>query len=84
MQTTELFGYRRTEFSQWSVLPAVVGFGERFTEAQKSSQAMRHFLPKLSSSAAASSRPKSAPTQQPLKPAPAAAAAAKPDKPEPR
>ncbi len=52
--------------------PAVEGFAERFTKAQKSSQAMRHFLPKRSSSAAASSRPKPTPTQQPVKPAPAA------------
>ncbi len=36
--------------------PAVEGFTERFKEAQKSSQAMRHFLPKRTSSAA-SSRP---------------------------
>ncbi len=35
--------------------PAVEGIAERFTAAQKSSQAMRHFLPKRSSSAAASS-----------------------------
>ncbi|KAL0195701.1 hypothetical protein M9458_009273, partial [Cirrhinus mrigala] len=48
-------------------------------EAQKTSQAMQHFLPKRSSSAAASGRPKSAPPQQPEKPAPAA-----PAKPEPR
>ncbi len=33
--------------------PAVEGFAERFTEAQKASQAMRHFLPKCSSPAAA-------------------------------
>ncbi len=32
--------------------PAVKGFAERFTEAQKASQAMRHFLPKRSSPAA--------------------------------
>ncbi len=51
--------------------PAVEGFAEHFTEAQKASQAMRHFLPKRSSSAAAQSRPKTAPTQQPAKPAPA-------------
>ncbi len=50
--------------------PAVDGFAERFTAAQKSSQAMRHFLPKRSSSVAASSRPKMAPTQQPAKTAP--------------
>ncbi len=47
-------------------VPAVEGFAERFTEAQKSSQAMRHFLPKRACSAA-SSRPKPAPTQQPAK-----------------
>ncbi len=51
--------------------PAVKGFAERFTQAQKASQAMRHFLPKRSSPAAAQSRPRTAPTQQPVKPAPA-------------
>ncbi len=51
--------------------PAVEGFAERFTEAQKASQAMRHFLPKRSSPAAAQSRPRTAPTQQPAKFAPA-------------
>ncbi len=64
--------------------PAAEGFAERFTEAQKSSQAMRHFLAKRSSSAAASGRPKSAPTQLPAKPAPAAAAATQSAKLEPR
>ncbi len=54
--------------------PAVEGFAERFTEAQKASQAMRHFLPKRSSPAAAQSRPRTAPTQQPAKPAPAVSA----------
>ncbi|ROJ57633.1 hypothetical protein DPX16_23832 [Anabarilius grahami] len=44
--------------------PAVEGFTERFTAAQKSFQAMRHFLPKLSSSASAPSRPRPAPAQQ--------------------
>ncbi len=47
--------------------PAVEGF----TEAQKSSQAMRHLLPKRISSSAASSHPRSAPTQQTAKPMPA-------------
>ncbi len=51
--------------------PAVKGFAERFTEAQKASQAMRHFLPKHSSPADVQSRPRTAPTQQPAKPAPA-------------
>ncbi len=51
---------------------AVEGFAERFTAAQKSSQAMWHFLPKRSSSAANSSRPKKAPTQQPPKATPPA------------
>ncbi len=41
--------------------PAVEGFAERFTEAQKVSQAMRHFLPKRSSPAAAQSRPRTVP-----------------------
>ncbi len=50
--------------------PAVEGFAERFTEAQKSSQAMRHFLPKRNSSSSASSRLKSAPNQQTAKSAP--------------
>ncbi len=54
--------------------PAVEGFTERFTEAQKASQAMRHFLPKRSSPAAAQSRPKTAPTQQTAKPIPAVSA----------
>ncbi len=54
--------------------PAVEGFAERFTEAQKASQAMRDFLPKRSSPAAAQSRPRTAPTQQPAKPAPAVSA----------
>ncbi len=52
--------------------PAVEGFAERFTAAQKSSQAMQHFLPKRSSSAAASSRTKMAPAQQPAKATPPA------------
>ncbi len=49
--------------------PAVEGFAERFTEAQKASQAMRHFLPKRSSSAAAQSRPKPAPAVSAPQPA---------------
>ncbi|ROL54892.1 hypothetical protein DPX16_12761 [Anabarilius grahami] len=57
--------------------PAVEGFTERFTAAQKSSQAMRHFLPKRSSSASAPSRPRPAPAQQ-TKPAPSASQAAPP------
>ncbi len=44
--------------------PAVEGFAGLFTEAQKSSQAMGHFLPKRTSSSTASSRPRPAPTQQ--------------------
>ncbi len=43
---------------------AVEGFAERFMEAQKSSQAMRHFLPKRTSSSAAFSRPRPVPTQK--------------------
>lgn len=62
--------------------PAIEGFAERFTEAQKSSQAMRHFLPKRASSAA--SRPRQVPIRQPPKQAPAATTAAQPVKPEPR
>lgn len=48
--------------------PAVNGFSECFTEAQKSSQDMRHSLLKRSSSA--SGRPKKTPPSQPAKPAP--------------
>ena len=39
--------------------PSVSGFAERFTEAQKASSAMKHFLPKRSSSV--QRRPKSTP-----------------------
>lgn len=62
----------RTPFLNCLVTPtglfgsSVDGFVERFTTAQKSSQAMRHFLPKRSSLAAVSSLL----TQQPTKPAP--------------
>ncbi len=49
---------------------AVEGFAERFTESQKSSQAVGHFLHKRTNSSSASSRPKSEPTQQTAKPAP--------------
>ncbi len=38
--------------------PVWTSFAERFTEAQKSSQAMRYFLPKRTSSSAASSHPR--------------------------
>ncbi|ROL53853.1 hypothetical protein DPX16_9553 [Anabarilius grahami] len=57
--------------------PAVEGFTERFTAAQMSSQAMKHFLPKRSSSASAPSRPRPAPAQQ-TKSAPSASQAAPP------
>ncbi len=60
--------------------PAVEDFAERFTAAQKSSQAMRRILPKRSSSTAASSCLQLAPTQvfsQP--PSPSTAAHARPD-----
>ncbi len=49
---------------------AVEGFAECFTEDQKSSQVMRHFLPKRTSSSFASSRPRPAPTRQTAKPTP--------------
>ncbi len=49
---------------------AVEGFAERFTEAQKSSKAMQHFLPKHTSSSSTSSHPKPAPTPQTTKPSP--------------
>ncbi len=48
--------------------PAGEGFAECFTETQKSSQAMRHFLPKRTSSSAACSRPRPELTQQTAKP----------------
>ncbi len=51
--------------------PAVEGFAERFTEAQKSSQAMQHFLPKRTSSSAASSCDRPVSTQQTAEPTPA-------------
>lgn len=69
VSTTGLFG------------PAVEGYAECFTVAQKSFQAIRHFLPKCSSSAAASNRPKNVPTQHPTKPVPPVASTA--PKPEP-
>ncbi len=50
--------------------PAVEGFAECFTEAQKSPQAMRHFLPKPTSSSTASNLPRPVPTQQIAKPMP--------------
>ncbi len=50
--------------------PAVEGFAERFMEAQKLSQVMRHILPKRTSSSSASSRPRPATTQQTAKPTP--------------
>ncbi len=49
--------------------PAVEGFAEHFTEAQKSSQ-LQHFLPKRISSSSASSRSRPAPIQQTAKPPP--------------
>ncbi len=52
--------------------PAVEGFAEHFTEAQKSSLAIQHFLPKRTSSSSASSCPRPAPTQQTAKPTPSA------------
>ncbi|XP_067276297.1 uncharacterized protein [Pseudorasbora parva] len=58
ISTTGLFG------------PSVVGFAERFTEAQKASQAMRHFLPKRSSSSSGQGRSRGRPPpSQPAKPA---------------
>ncbi len=50
----------------------VEGFAERFTAAEKSSQAMQHFLLKRSSSAAGSSHSRTAPTPQPAKTGPPA------------
>ncbi len=51
--------------------PAVKGFTKCFTEPQKSSQAMQHFLAKRTSSTSASSHPRPAPTQLTAKPTPA-------------
>ncbi len=51
------------------------GFAERFTEAQ----AMQHFLPKHTSSSAASSCPRPAPTSQTAKPTPATPESRPPD-----
>ncbi|KAA0714748.1 hypothetical protein E1301_Tti006412 [Triplophysa tibetana] len=53
--------------------PAVEGFADCFTAAQKSSQAMRHFLPKRPGSRPAPACPKPAPAQQPVKATPPAA-----------
>ncbi len=78
LNLTEMKGADMVPFVDFTVSPtglfgpAVEGFAERFTATQKSSQAMRHFLPKYSNSAAASSRPKMAPTQQPAKAVPPA------------
>ncbi len=78
LNLTELKGADKVPFVDFTVSPtglfgpAVEGFAERFTATQKSSQAMRHFLPKHSNSVAASSRPKMAPTQQPAKAVPPA------------
>ncbi len=52
--------------------PAVEGFAERFPEAQKSSQAMRHSLPKRISYSSATSCPRPSPNQQTAKPVPTA------------
>ncbi len=49
---------------------AVESFAEHFTEAQKSPQVMRHFLPKRTSSSSVSSCPRPRPTQQTAKPTP--------------
>ncbi len=61
---------RRSGLVKQPVWPAVEGFAEHSTEAQKLSQVMRHFHPKRTSSSSASSRPRPAPTQQTAKPAP--------------
>lgn len=50
--------------------PAVKNFTERYSEAQQASQAMRHFLPKRSSSTSGGGR--RAPSSQRDKPAPSA------------
>ncbi len=72
MKAAEKFPFLDAPVSSGSLFgPAVEGFAECFTEAQKLSQAMRHFLPKCTSSSAASSHPKPVPTQQTAKPTPA-------------
>jgi len=53
---------------------AVKDFADRFVEVQKTSQAMKHFLPKRSSSAAGRSKQPSARSSQPQTAPPAAAA----------
>ncbi len=69
MKKADLFPFLDAPVSSSSLFgTAVEGFAECFTDAQKSSQAMRHFLPKHTSSSSASSRPKSVPTQQTAKP----------------
>ncbi len=69
MKEADKFHFLDAPLSSGSLFgPAVEGFAECFTEAQKSSQVMRHFLPKRTSSSAASSRPRPVPTQQTAKP----------------
>ncbi len=70
MKEADKVSFLHTPVSSGSLFgPAVEGFAERFTEAQKSSQC-RHFLPKRTCSSSASSRPRPAPTQQTAKPLP--------------
>ncbi len=67
MKEADKVPFLHTPVSSGSLFgPAVEGFAERFTEAQKSSQC-RHFLPKRTCSSSASSRPRPAPTQQTAK-----------------
>ncbi len=61
--------------------PAIEGFAEHVTAAQKSSQALQHFLPKHFNSAAVPSHHKPVPTQHPAKPAPPAACSVSKSKP---
>ncbi len=64
MKEADLVPFLHAPVSSGSLFgPAVEGFAEHFTEAQKSSQAMWHFLPKRTSPSSASSRPRPAPKQ---------------------
>ncbi|XDV35654.1 hypothetical protein PO909_005555 [Leuciscus waleckii] len=75
---SEMSDSERSAFLDAPVSPAglfgssVKDFADRFTEVQKTSQAMKHFLPKRSSSAAGRSKQPSARSSQPQ---PSAAAA---------
>ncbi len=65
MKEEDKFPFLDAPISSGSLFgPAMEGFAERFTEAQKSSQAMRHYLPKHTSSSSASARGRSCSAQR--------------------